>query len=521
MMNRISLTQLFSRGVGGILNTQSELAKIQQQVDTGKRVLTASDDPIAAARILRLDSGQARIDQYQKNLNGAEGSLAAEDTQLEAVTNLLARVRELTVQAGDATLVQSDRQAIAAEVSTRLQELVALANSRNDAGEYIFGGNKGQTAPFVKVGGSYVYQGDESQRMTQLASTTFVAMGHTGREVFMSIPPAQVPAAALAVTTTPQLPATPNTGTGAIAIRTITDTKLYNSTFGIGGNYTVGNFQPAVAPATGVTFDITDAAGNTVLSAEPWVEGGSFGFNGAVFDMTDGTPLSDPVAGDSFRLGTPGATISAGDIVDRDAFNKTFNGTELEYRVRITGFTAPSTYSYEVLDGSGNPVIDTSATPPAPMVGSYGDGLPFRFGGADFTVTNGVVGDTFQLSRPEQQSMLDLVAHLAEGLQNLSNSTDDRTRLNTLIADTLDGLNAAESHTGLVRAQVGARLNTVDSTRDMHAETTLVQAQVMSDVRDIDYTEAVTKLTQENFVLQAAQQSFAKIAGLSLFDYIR
>ena len=94
-------------------------------------------------------------------------------------------------------------------------------------------------------------------------------------------------------------------------------------------------------------------------------------------------------------------------------------------------------------------------------------------------------------------------------------------RLQDLIGETLDNLTNAETNVSTVRAQVGARLNTLDSTRDLHQGTELVSNKVMSEVRDLDYAEALTRLTQENFILQAAQQSFAKISQMSLFNFLR
>jgi flagellar hook-associated protein 3 FlgL len=90
-----------------------------------------------------------------------------------------------------------------------------------------------------------------------------------------------------------------------------------------------------------------------------------------------------------------------------------------------------------------------------------------------------------------------------------------------LIAETLDNNYSAEENVSVVRSRIGARLNTLESTEALHAGTDLVNKKVLADVRDLDHVEAITRLTQENFVLQAAQQSFAKIAGLSLFDFLR
>jgi flagellar hook-associated protein 3 FlgL len=64
-------------------------------------------------------------------------------------------------------------------------------------------------------------------------------------------------------------------------------------------------------------------------------------------------------------------------------------------------------------------------------------------------------------------------------------------------------------------------MNTLDSTRDLHDGVDAVNQKVLADVRDLDYAEAITRLTKEQFILQAAQQTFSKISNLSLFDFLR
>src|SRR5690606_30601375 len=131
------------------------------------------------------------------------------------------------------------------------------------------------------------------------------------------------------------------------------------------------------------------------------------------------------------------------------------------------------------------------------------------------------IGDSFQVDQPSTQSIFATVGKLADGLRAYTDSADDKMRLQDLIAQTLDNVDSAEGNIGVVHSQVGARLNTLDSMAGLHEGNDLVNAKILKDVRDIDYAEAITRLTQENFVLQAAQQSFAKIAGLSLFDFLR
>ncbi len=502
-MTRISLMQTFNQGLRGMLNVQSKLYATQNQLATGKRVNQPSDDPVAAAKILQLDDELARLTQYQKNIDGAENSLMLEEAQLESITNLLTRVRQLTTAAGSPTLTRTERQAIAAETSTRLDELLALANTRNTSGEYIFGGYRGEQAPFVASGSGYAYRGDDGVRMLQISSSTYVAMGHSGRQLFEAIPQATVPASNGVLVARAQS-GTANTGTAAIDNGAVVDAVLFNATFAPGTSYRIEITGFDAGPPEEYDYDVLDSGGNTVASAAG--ASSPIAFGGAEFALTGVADI-----GDSFTLSAPSATISAGHITDVAAFRSTFTGPTATFQISITGFTAPDQYSYDVLDGGGATVAS----------GSYTDGERLTFGGAEFRIVGGAVGDTFQLSAPSSQGMLDTVARLANGLSTLGDSAEDLLRLQELIAETLSNLENAEDNVGIVRAQVGARLNTLDSTREMHAGTELVSNKVMSEVRDLDYAEAITRLTMENTILQAAQQSFAKISQLSLFNFLR
>ena len=70
-------------------------------------------------------------------------------------------------------------------------------------------------------------------------------------------------------------------------------------------------------------------------------------------------------------------------------------------------------------------------------------------------------------------------------------------------------------------ADLGSRMNTVDSQRDILADTKLRYQELLSNAEDLDYATAVTKLSAQMLSLEAAQASFAKISQLNLFDYLR
>ncbi|MCP4047806.1 MAG: flagellar hook-associated protein 3, partial [Gammaproteobacteria bacterium] len=71
-----------------------------------------------------------------------------------------------------------------------------------------------------------------------------------------------------------------------------------------------------------------------------------------------------------------------------------------------------------------------------------------------------------------------------------------------------------------VRTQVGARLNEIDSQQDINANIILYAQQNLSQAQDLDYAEAIGRMELELLGLQASQQAFIKMQGLSLFNYL-
>ena len=188
MVYRISTVQAFNSGVNAIQRNYSTVTSTQQQISSGKRILTPADDPVASVRLLQLDQQQAVLGQYKDNLTAAKNSLTEEETLLNSSVNVLQRVRELTVQAGGGALSAEDRKAIAQELKQRENELLGLMNSRNSRGDYLFSGYLGKTQPFVaNPDGTYSYVGDSGQRSLQVAGSTTVAINDNGQRIFEDV----------------------------------------------------------------------------------------------------------------------------------------------------------------------------------------------------------------------------------------------------------------------------------------------------------------------------------------------
>lgn len=193
---RISTSQIYDAGTVNIQRNQSALYKLQNQLSTGRRVLTPEDDPVAAAQALLVTQSRDVTAQHLENQGNAGSQLGLVDSQLSSLTNVLQNVRERVIQAGNAALSTSDRAAIATELESRLGEMLGIANSQNGSGDFLFSGYQGATLPFA-IDASVAtvppattspvgYFGDDGERLLQVSSSRQMAVNVAGSDVFMN-----------------------------------------------------------------------------------------------------------------------------------------------------------------------------------------------------------------------------------------------------------------------------------------------------------------------------------------------
>ena len=186
---RIGTLHMFRQGINSIIDQQSKLFETQNQLATGKRINSPSDDPTGAAQLVGLSESSKITAQYQDNILAARTRLELEDTALGSVGDTLQRVRELTIQALNDTNNASDRAAIAAEVRQLADEVIGLANRKDGNGQFMFAGFQVLTTPFSEAPpGTFSYNGDQGQRQIQIGSARQIADGDSGQTVFMDIP---------------------------------------------------------------------------------------------------------------------------------------------------------------------------------------------------------------------------------------------------------------------------------------------------------------------------------------------
>jgi flagellar hook-associated protein 3 FlgL len=141
---RITNNMLINNMINYIGNNLTRMDKYQSQLATGKKISVPSDDPVVAARALKLRTNVAEIEQYQKNTKDAQSWMDTTEDSLSSIGDILQRTRELTVQASNGTNTTDDAQKISTEVKQLKEQLIQLGNSTY-AGRYIFSGYKTNT----------------------------------------------------------------------------------------------------------------------------------------------------------------------------------------------------------------------------------------------------------------------------------------------------------------------------------------------------------------------------------------
>lgn len=186
---RISTLQMFRQGINSILSQQTEVVRTQNQLSTGKRIVSPSDDPTGAAQLVGLSETARITEQFLRNSDQARARLEQEDSSLGAVMESLQRARELAVRGLNDTNSAEQRIGLANEVHQLLDEVMGLANYKDSNGNYLFSGFQVNTVPFTDNGGGvFSYAGDSGQRQIQIGAGRQISDGDSGQAVFRDIP---------------------------------------------------------------------------------------------------------------------------------------------------------------------------------------------------------------------------------------------------------------------------------------------------------------------------------------------
>jgi flagellar hook-associated protein 3 FlgL len=185
---RLGSANAYDTALSNIMNRQSSLANLQENLTSGKKVVRASDDPTGAAQAERAITRLARIQTDQRALDAQKNSIAQAESTLGDVNDALQSFRELAASAGNASYSTLERKSIAAQLSGFRDQVFALANRKDTNGLPLFSALGSALAPFVGPQGlpqDYTFAGQPGQAASNEVSIPYAL---DGDRAFMNLP---------------------------------------------------------------------------------------------------------------------------------------------------------------------------------------------------------------------------------------------------------------------------------------------------------------------------------------------
>ncbi len=295
---RLSSAQIFNQSITSVLQKQTATSKILEQLSSGKKVNTAGDDPVAALGIDNLNQRNALVDQFMKNIDYATNRLAVTESKLGSAENLASSIREQVMRAVNGTLADSERQMIADEMKGSLEELLSIANSKDESGNYMFSGYSTDKEPFAfdnSTPPKIVYSGDSGIRNSLVQSGVALGTNVPGDTAFMKAPNG------LGDYSVNYLAS--QQGEFSVKTAKIADPATY-----VADTYT---FNFSDNGSGGTNLQVLDSANNPVANIANFDAATPVSFNGIEVNIS-----GKPSAGDSFTM-EPQSEVSIFDTISR------------------------------------------------------------------------------------------------------------------------------------------------------------------------------------------------------------
>ena len=401
---RVSTAQFYIQNGLQMSNQQAGVNEQVNCISSGKRVMTAKDDAVAFGTLAGYKNDLASIEQYQRNITQAENHNSLIDTSLANAEGIMNELKDLMLQANNGAYSAEDLASLAQQANHSLQQILDIANTKDETGGFVFAGYQIDDAPFVlQADNSVNYRGDNGVRELQIANNVAIASNQSGEQVFEKVPNA------------------------------------------------LGDFS---------------ASYNNNLS---------------------------------------GIAVESAVIADRSVYDGTANPADFTFN-----FTSATDLT--ITDGAGNVTNVTGYVP-----GQVIDDIP----GLEVTLSgNPLPGDEFSLTPEQDISVFATIKSAVDWINNKTSAGED-PQVQVDFNRTLEQLTDAMNHLTSRRAQSGINLQVIDRQKSNHLDTELYLASGRASIEDLDFAKAISTFEQSKVALQAAQQTFSQVQGLSLFNYIR
>lgn len=458
------------------LNLQT-MARAQEQVATGKRILRPSDDAVGASISLSLRRQAGKINSFLESIGAARPTLATAASELEQASGLLTEARASILQGMNGTNSPDDRSSIADQLDLMRETLLGIANARSGE-RYLFSGTQTGRPAYdeVTVDGQkrVVYGGNEARQRVIAGLDVKVEINVVGSQVFEGDGYSETRYAGL---------------TGVRAGSTADSGQGYHDLF-LRHDATVGALGEGIALAAG-------GAEDTILGDHALVVDAQAG----TVRLGSGEPVSIPGPGSPARADLR--------VVDAD-------GSEVH--LDLSGWTGNDFTT--TLTGQGSISFDGA---------SY---QPIDFTETDLELVHPETGavihvDTTGVSRAGRElvtfsgatNLFDALSGIASDLRNADDL--EFSRVVQRIQDRLEEFDQAASNLLAGLGQLGSRLSRLDNAETRLQDVDLHLQELISDEEDADISAVILEMTRAEQTLNVAQATGARLIQNTLLNYIR
>ena len=500
---RISSPTFHARNTTALMDKQSDLSQKNIHLSASKRVIHASDDPVAIATIQRLKQDLSVGEQFIKNGEMAGSANQLSDVSLSHSTHILQRVRELLVSGSNGTLNEENRAIVSLELKELRESLIGIANTRDGNGQYIYSGFSVDTLPFQQNEfGEIDYHGDQGEREYRIGTSLTIKGNDAGSKVFMGIPEGNgIFVSEMGSNNIGSAIITEGIVTDDVAAREFLDedyvvaiskpTELdppRYSVYGLKENAVTGNADVKITHMDLADLNINNVNPSTVYPADgsdvkiEFVESGANQFNVVVNGVASSATYD--------ANNTNSQTINVGGIT-----------------IEVDGLPANGD-SYDFI----------KYIPPTPY---EEEGQAITFNGIKTEIKGDVEDkDTFTLRQSKEKDVFATIQSAIDALL-IPDDTKQTDAKRTIAFDmSLLQVDAAMKNIVRVQTDTGSRLRTIDDQRESILDFNLTSKTTLSKLEDLDMAAAISDFQQQKGMLEVSQKTFVQLQQLSLFNLL-
>lgn len=146
-MIRVSQQMLFTNYVSNMNSSLSQYMDLNMQAASQRRINKPSDDPAGIYQVFNHRDVLSSIDQYRSNISTAQGWLKQSDDTILQMNGIITELKTMAEQGATGHLSDDNREQISYNVREKLNQLMTLANQRFE-GKSIFAGHKTEESAF-------------------------------------------------------------------------------------------------------------------------------------------------------------------------------------------------------------------------------------------------------------------------------------------------------------------------------------------------------------------------------------